>query len=41
MKQARAIRAAYPDLSMDKIAVKYGVSKKTILNIIHGRIFIE
>lgn len=41
MRQARAIRAAYPDLSMDKIAAKYGVSKKTVLNIIHGRTFIE
>jgi len=39
MRQARAIRALYPDLSMDKIATKYGVSKKTILNIIHGKIF--
>ena len=41
MRQARAIRATYPNLSADKIAVKYGVCKKTILNIIHGRIFIE
>ena len=41
MRQARAIRALYPGLSMDKIAAKYGVSKKTILNIIHGKIFIE
>jgi len=39
MRQARAIRALYPDLSMDKIATKYGVSKKTILNIVHGKIF--
>jgi hypothetical protein len=41
MRQARAIRALYPKLSADKIAVKYGVSKKTVLNIIHGRIFIQ
>lgn len=41
MRQARAIRSTYPDLSMDKIAAKYGVSKKTILNIIHGKIFID
>jgi hypothetical protein len=41
MRQARAIRAAYPKLSMDKIAAKYGVSKKTVLNIIHGKIFID
>ena len=39
MRQARAIRATYPKLSAEKIAVKYGVSKKTILNIIHGKIF--
>lgn len=41
MRQARAIRATYPNLSMDKIASKYDVSQKTILNIIHNRIFIE
>jgi hypothetical protein len=41
MRQARAIRATYPKLSMEKIAAKYGVSKKTILNIIHGKIFVE
>jgi len=41
MRQARAIRALYPSLSMEKIAAKYGVSKKTVLNIIHGKIFIE
>jgi hypothetical protein len=41
MKQARAIRTLYPGLSMEKIAAKYGVSKKTVLNIIHRRIFIE
>lgn len=41
MRQARAIRALYPKLSMDKIAAKFDVSKKTILNIIHGKIFIE
>jgi hypothetical protein len=41
MRQARAIRASYPDLSMEKIAAKYSVSKKTILNIIHDKIFIE
>jgi hypothetical protein len=41
MRQARAIRALYPGLSMEKIAAKYGVSKKTVLNIIHGKIFIE
>lgn len=41
MRQARVIRATYPNLSYDKIAAKYGVSKKTILNIIHGKIFIE
>ena len=39
MRQARAIRAMYPKLSADKIAAKYDVSKKTVLNIIHGKIF--
>jgi DNA-binding NarL/FixJ family response regulator len=39
MRKARAIRALYPGLSMDKIAAKYGVSKKTIVNIVHGRIY--
>jgi hypothetical protein len=41
MQQAREIRASYPHLSMDKIAIQYSVSKKTVLNIIHGRIFKE
>ena len=41
MRQARAIRARYPNMSMEKIAGEYGVSKKTVLNILHGRIFIE
>lgn len=41
MRQARTIRATYPSLSADKIAAKYDVSKKTILNIIHGKIFID
>jgi DNA-binding NarL/FixJ family response regulator len=41
MRQARAIRATYPGLSMEKIAGRYGVSKKTVLNIVHGRIFVE
>ncbi len=41
MRQARAIRALYPGLSMEKIAAKYDVSKKTVLNIVHGKIFIE
>lgn len=41
MRQARAIRATYPGLSMEKIAAKYDVSKKTVLNIIHGKIFVD
>lgn len=41
MRQARAIRARHPGWSMDKIAAHYGVSKKTIVNIVHGRIFVE
>jgi hypothetical protein len=41
MRQARAIRATYPSLSMEKIAAKYSVNKKTVWNIVHGRIFVE
>lgn len=40
-EQAINIRSEYAlgGISMQKIAGKYGVSKKTILNIIHGKIF--
>lgn len=41
MKDASAIRAAYPASTMQKLAAKYGVSKKTVLNIIHGRTFVD
>lgn len=41
MQKARAIRATYPKLSMEKIAAQYAVSKKTVLNILHNRIWIE
>jgi len=41
MRKAREIRATYPSLSADKIAARYDVSKKTILNIIHGKIYID
>lgn len=39
--QARRIRAAYPGKTMQAIADEFGVSKKTVLNIVHGRIFVE
>jgi DNA-binding transcriptional regulator YiaG len=37
--EALSIRAAYPNLSAQKLADLYGVSKKTILNVIHGKTF--
>jgi len=41
MRQARAIRAAYPGKTMPQLAAQYGVSKKTVLNVLHHRIFKE
>lgn len=37
--QVKKIRRQYPILSLQALADRYGVSKKTILNIIHNRIF--
>jgi hypothetical protein len=37
--QAQAIRAAYPGRTMQALADEFSVSKKTVLNIIHGKIF--
>ena len=39
MAQAEAIRAIYPNRSTIALAKDFGVSKKTILNILHNRIF--
>ena len=41
LAQAREIRALYPEMAMQPLAAKFGVSKKTILNIIHHKIFKE
>jgi hypothetical protein len=41
MEQARYIRNQYPMRSMQKIADELNVSKKTVLNILHGKIFKE
>lgn len=41
MEQAQAIRAGYPMLSAQKLAVQYGVSKKSVLNILHNKTFAE
>ena len=41
LEQARLIRAAYPERSSLALAADYGVSKKTILNVVHERIFRE
>lgn len=40
-KQAMDIRVEYAtgEISMLKLALKYGVSKRTILNILHGKIY--
>lgn len=40
-KDARYIKETYPDLSMEKIAATLGVSKKTVFNVIHGKIFVD
>jgi hypothetical protein len=40
-EDAAAIRATYPNKSMQAIADLYGVSKKTILNVIHGKTFAD
>ena len=41
MDQAQAIRAGYPMLSAQKLAAQYGVCKKSVLNILHNRTFVE
>jgi hypothetical protein len=41
MEQAQAIRAGYPMLSAQKLAVQFGVSKKSVLNILHNKTFAE
>jgi DNA-binding CsgD family transcriptional regulator len=39
MKEAKMIRRLYPSHSAQKIADRFGVSKKTVLNILHERTF--
>lgn len=39
--EAIEIRSTYPSLSAQKLADLYGVSKKTILNVIHGKTFAD
>ena len=39
--QAAEIRSKYPSMSMQKIADLFGVSKKTVLNVIHGKTFAD
>lgn len=39
--QAAEIRSKYPGMSMQKIADLFGVSKKTIFNVIHGKTFAD
>lgn len=39
LPQAQQIRASYPIKTMPSLAREFGVSKKTILNILHGKIF--
>ena len=41
MDQARTIRAGYPMLSAQKLAAQYGVCKKSVLNILHNKTFVE
>lgn len=41
MVQAQAIRAGYPMLSAQKLAAQFGVSKKSVLNILHNKTFAE
>ena len=41
MDQARTIRAGYPMLSAQKLATQYGVCKKSVLNILHNKTFVE
>ena len=41
LEQALEIRSLYPECTMQALATKYNVSKKTVLNILHNRIFKE
>ena len=40
-EKVREIRNIYPALSLQKLADKFLVSKKTVLNVLHGRIFVD
>jgi len=41
MQDALYVRDSYPMLTMQALAIKLKVSKKTILNIIHNKTFKE
>ena len=38
---ARYIKKTYPSISMDGLAAKLGVSKKTVSNVLHGKVFTD
>lgn len=38
---ARYIKTTYPSISMEALAAKLGVSKKTVFNVLHGKIFTD
>lgn len=35
------IRRTYPEMTAQKLADKFSVSKKTVLNVLHGKIFVD
>jgi len=40
-EKVREIRNIYPALSLQKLADRFLVSKKTVLNVLHGRVFAD
>ena len=38
---ARYIKKTYPSISMEGLAAKLGVSKKTVFNVLHGKVFTD
>ena len=37
----RSIRSIYPVKTMQQLADEFGVSKKTIMNVVHNKIFVD